>query len=123
MISFFVALAFTFLTIPVWVIIGTIKGVFIFLYEFASKAFWLIKNTLLIEQSISFWDSAPLIIVIPLRALWLGLLGFTSTLGSFWDWARYGHPWWAFLICIGLTIFYVIILVLLVSEHEKREKY
>ena len=120
MISFLVALAFTCLTIPLWIIVGTIKAVFIFLYEFASKTIWLIKNTLLIEHTMSFWDAAPLIIAIPIRALWLGLLGFISTLGSFWDWARYDHPLWAFLICIGLTIFYMIILVVLVSEHEKQ---
>lgn len=106
MISFIVATAFIILTTPAWIAVGVIKGLFIFIVEFVSKGWWLIKNTFFVEYKLGAGDVLVSIFAVPINAIWQGLVTFFGTIGSFWDWARYDHPWWAFFICLGLSFLY-----------------
>ena len=118
MISFLVAIAFTILTSPVWLIIGFLNGLFTSIVELFSKVWWLIKNTLIIEHTLPAEDAMVAIIAIPFYAIWKGIVAFFSTLESFWDWARYEHTLWAFFICLGLTLIYIKIYI----EFYEKEK-
>ena len=110
MITFLVALTFVTLTAPAWIFIGLIKGAFTFVVEFIGKGLWLIKNTFFVEYKLDAADVFILIFAVPINAFWQGLVSFFGTLGSFWDWAKYDHPWWAFFICFGLYFFYFVYL-------------
>lgn len=110
MISFIVATAFIILTTPAWITAGVIKALFIFVFEFLSKSWWLIKNTFFVEYKLGAGDILVSVFVVPINAIWQGLVAFFGTLGAFWDWARHDHPWWAFFICLGLGFFYFVYL-------------
>jgi len=39
-------------------------------------------------------------------SIWDGIVAFFDPVSFAWDFARYDHPFWAFLISLCLTIFY-----------------
>ena len=108
MLSFLVAIVFIVLTAPAWAVIGTIRGIFTFVIEFFDKGWWLIENTFFIEYTLPAGDVIVTIFAVPINAVWQGFVAFFQTLGAFWDWSRYDHPWWAFFICIAICFFYLL---------------
>lgn len=108
MISFLVAIVFVVLTAPAWIVIGLIRGFVTFVVEIFGKGWWLVENTFLAEYKLPVGDVVVTIFIIPINAVWQGVVSFFQTLGAFWDWSRYDHPWWAFFICLALCLFYVV---------------
>jgi hypothetical protein len=104
-VSFFLfifAVWFISVTFPIWLILGSLYGIFIAVISFfgyVSKSFTYISYDFLEGLLVLFVAS-------PLMAIWDGLKAFFDPVSYAWDFARYDHPFWAFLISFCLTIYY-----------------
>ena len=99
---FMIAVWFISVTIPIWIILGSLYGIFIAVISFfgyVSKSFTYISYDFLEGLLVLFVAS-------PLMAIWDGLKAFFDPVSYAWDFARYDHPFWAFLISFCLTIYY-----------------
>jgi hypothetical protein len=99
---FIIAVWFISVTIPIWIILGPLYGIYIAVISFfgyVPKAFTYI--------SWEFWDGLlALFVVSPLMAIWDGLKASIKPVSYCWDFARYDHPFWAIFISIVLSIIY-----------------
>jgi len=99
---FIFALWFISVTSPIWIILGSLYGIFIAVIKFFSYVMQSFKY-------ISYEGAEGLVLLFigsPLMAIWDGLKASIEPVSYFWDFARYNHPIWAFIISIALTIFY-----------------
>ena len=99
---FIFAVWFISVTFPIWLILGSLYGIFIAVISFfgyVSKSFTYISYDFLEGLLVLFVAS-------PLMAIWDGLKAFFDPVSYAWDFARYDHPFWAFLISFCLTIYY-----------------
>ena len=99
---FIFAVWFISVTIPIWLILGSLYGIFIAVISFfgyVPKAFTYI--------SYEFWDGLLVLFVAsPFMAIWDGLKASIKPVSYCWDFARYDHPFWAFFISIVLSSIY-----------------
>ena len=94
-IKFLVGLAFIILTAPIWVIIGIIWGILVFIGTIIQSILYLIKYS-------NFGEFFAYI----LYAFYKGFIEIFSPMSFLWQFSRYDHSWWAFFISIALFVIY-----------------
>ena len=109
MLIFIISLGFILLSLPIWVIIGLIKGFIDFLIFLASNYFWVFQQNFLVEYKLPVRDTFAAIFAIPFMAFWDGLKGFSKPLKYLWNFSN-ENPYIS-LIVSGLLIFNYLLLI------------
>ena len=109
MLIFIISLGFILLSLPIWVIIGLIKGFIDFLIFLASNYFWVFQQNFLVEYKLPVRDTFAAIFTIPFMAFWDGLKGSSKPLKYLWNFSN-ENPYIS-LIVSGLLIFNYLLLI------------
>lgn len=106
MIAFIFAVLFMLVSCPIWIILGFIWGILYFIYFFFRAAFAVIQQTFFCTWCMEAHEAILSALFVPLVAAYEGIAAAFSPMSFFWNFSRYDHPWWAFLITIVLILFY-----------------
>jgi hypothetical protein len=101
---FIFAVWFTVVTFPIWFIIGIFYGLIISVIKYFDYFSRTIDGYCRYHD---FCGEGILLFVIAIpMAIWDGIVAFFDPVSFAWDFARYDHPFWAFLISFILTNIY-----------------
>ena len=106
---FIFAVWFIFVAMPWWLLFGSIYGVFIAVISFFGYAIQAFRHLDLggVGLSEDFTQGLILLFVTsPIFAVWDGLKASIEPVSYLWNFARYDHPFWAFVISVVLIKFY-----------------
>ena len=107
LILFILAIVFIICTSPIWLSLGFIWGLVVFVSKSVSYCFQVYSEFF---KNDNFEEGFFALLFVPLVALWDGFRAFFSPVSIAWNFSRYDHPFWALIISICLTVFYLVFL-------------
>ena len=107
MVAFIFAVLFMLVSCPLWIILGFSWGILYFIYFFFRAALAVVQSTFFCNLCEEVHWAILAALGVPFVAAYEGIAAAFSPMSIFWNFARYDHPWWAFLITIVLILFYI----------------
>ena len=108
MVAFIFAVLFMLVSCPLWIILGFSWGILYFIYFFFRAAFAVIQQTFFCTWCMEAHEAIFSALFVPLLSAYEGIAAAFSPMSFFWNFARYDHPWWAFLITAVLSLLYAL---------------
>ena len=107
LILFILAVVFTICTSPIWLFLGFVWSLIVFVSKFVSYCFQ-VYTTFFANDN--FFEGFFCSSFCSFYSTVGGFISFFSPLSIAWNFSRYEHPFWALLISLCLTIFYIFLL-------------